>query len=126
VSARLVELLTASGADRQTFVALPAGCAAPVVAFAGYVYVAAERSCEISFAVADAWQGVRLGTMLALILVRAAILHGHRRFHAEVLSGNVRMLSLLRDMRIGSRSRIESGVSHVEFEVPSMGEPRNT
>jgi len=114
---RLVERLLASGPGRGALLAVPAGQSGPVVAFATYAQVAAEGTCEISLAVADAWQNVRLGTLLALALVRDAVAHGQRRFHAEVLGGNVRMLGLLGEIAGPVRTRYEAGVARVEFEV---------
>ena len=116
---RLVERLLASGPGRGALLAVPAGQLGPVVAFAfaTYAQVAAEGSCEISIAVADARQNVRLGTLLALALVRDALAHGQRRFHAEVLGGNVRMLGLLGEIAGSVRTRYEAGVARVEFEV---------
>jgi RimJ/RimL family protein N-acetyltransferase len=117
VNRQLVERLLASGPGRGALLAVPAGRPGPVVAFGSYAYVAAEGSSEISLAVADAWQNVRLGTLLALALVRDALAHGQRRLHAEVLGGNVRMLGLLGEIGAPVRTRYEAGVARVEFEV---------
>jgi len=95
---------------------VPADHPGLVVAFGGYVHVPSENS-EISVAVADAWQGVRLGTLLLLALCENARAHGYRRFHAEVLGGNIRMLGLLRDVAAPFRTRIEAGVVRVDFEL---------
>jgi acetyltransferase len=119
LGSRLLDQLLASGPGRISYLAVPADCRGPVVAFGGCVHVPKENSCEISVAVADAWQGVRLGTLLVLALCEDARACGYRRFHAEVMGGNIRMLGLLRDMGAPFRTRIEAGVVRVEFELPA-------
>jgi hypothetical protein len=85
-----IERLVASGPDRLSVLAQPAGFSATtrnVVAVGGWVYLPREARAEISVAVADAWQGVLLGSYLVLVLLRAAVAAGHRRFATEVLAG---------------------------------------
>lgn len=89
-----------------------------VVAVGGWVYVPREDRCQVSVAVADAWQGVTLGTSIVLVLLQAAIAGGHRRFSAEVLNARVRMLGFLRDLGLPVRTSHEAGVVRVEFELP--------
>jgi ribosomal protein S18 acetylase RimI-like enzyme len=72
----------------------------------------------MSVAVADAWQGVRLGTLLILALLRDARAHGFRRFHAEVMADNVRMLGLLRETAAPFHTRLEAGVVRIDFDLP--------
>ena len=116
-----IERLVANGPDRLSVLAQPAGFSATtrnVVAVGGWVYLPDEARAEISVAVADAWQGVLLGSYVVLVLLRAAVAAGHRRFAAEVLGSNARMLGLLRDLGAASRSHCEAGVVRVEFELP--------
>jgi acetyltransferase len=116
-----IERLVANGPDRLSVLAQPAGFSATtrnVVAVGGWVSLPDEARAEISVAVADAWQGVLLGSYVVLVLLRAAVAAGHRRFAAEVLGSNARMLGLLRDLGAPSRSHCEAGVVRVEFELP--------
>ena len=118
LSDRSLDALLAIAPGRCAFVALPERHTEPVVAFGGYVHVPSESSCEISVAVADAWQGVRLGTLLVLAAIGDGRVHGFRRFHADVLGDNVRMLGLLRELAPRFRTRIEAGVVRIDFELP--------
>jgi RimJ/RimL family protein N-acetyltransferase len=115
---RLIDQLTAVRPGRVSLVAGPAEAPEAVTALAGYVYVPTAGSCEVSVAVADAWQKAGLGTMLVLLLVRHAAAQGYRRFHGEVLGGNARMLGLLRQIAPPSSSRVEEGVVRVDWEIP--------
>jgi GNAT superfamily N-acetyltransferase len=123
----MVEQIVAPGPDRVTVLAQPVefrDTARHVVAVGGWAYVAREDRCDISIAVADAWQNVGLGTYVMLVLLQAAVACGQTRFAAEVLSSNMRMLGLLRELGAPMRSRQEAGVVRVEFELPPM--PRMT
>ena len=118
----MVEQVVAPGPDRVTVLAQPRDfrrTARHVVGLGGWVYVRREDRCDISIAVADAWQNVMLGTYVVLVLLEAAVARGHTRFSAEVLSSNARMLGLLRDLGAPLRSRQEAGVVRVEFELPA-------
>ena len=119
---RLIDQLVMIAPGRSAYLAVPAGRERSVVALAGYVHVPAEASCEISVAVADTWQGVRLGTLLLLAVLEDARTHGFRHFHAEVLADNVRMLGLLRELTVAFRTRVEAGVVRIEFELPAETE----
>ena len=117
----MVEQVAVPGADRVTVLAQPVefrATARHVVAVGGWVYVPREDRCEISVAVADAWQSVRLGTYVVLVLLQAAVACGRSRFSAEVSSSNARMLGLLRELGAPPRSRQEAGVVRLEFELP--------
>ena len=87
--------------------------------FNQWVYVGREDRCDISIAVADAWQNVMLGTYVVMVLLHAAIARGHTRFSAEVLSSNARMLGLLRELGAPMRSHQDAGVVRLEFELPA-------
>lgn len=117
----LVEQVVAPGPDRATVLAQPIefrATARRVVAVGGWVYVPALDRCDISIAVADEWQGQTLGTLVVLVALGAAVAAGHRRFVADVLSANARMLGLLSDLGAPMRIRHESGVARLEFELP--------
>lgn len=112
-------VLASTAPGHGALLAVPEGACGPIAAFGSYVYERDLDSCEIGIAVADAWQNAGLGTLVVLLLVRAATVEGMRRFHAEVLGGNVRMLSLLRTLGAPHRTRLEGGVAHVEFSLPA-------
>jgi RimJ/RimL family protein N-acetyltransferase len=119
----MIDELVATGPGRSAYLAVPAGREGPLVAFGGYIHVPAESSCEISVAVANASQGVRLGTLLLLAVLEDARTHGLRRFHAEVMGDNVRMLGQLREVTTAFRTRVEAGVVRIELELPQEPEP---
>jgi hypothetical protein len=117
----MIERLVAGGSNRFSVLAQPAGFSATtrnVVAVGGWVYLPRESRAEISVAVADAWQSVGLGSYVVLVSLRAAVAAGHRRFSAEVLGSNARMLGLLRDLGAPNHYHCEAGVVRVECELP--------
>jgi RimJ/RimL family protein N-acetyltransferase len=89
-----------------------------ILAVGGWVYVPRDDRCDVSIAVADEWQGQTLGTLVVLTALGAAFMTGHRRFSAEVLVENARMLGLLRDLGAPMRMRHDAGVTRLEFELP--------
>jgi hypothetical protein len=122
----MIARIVAGGPDRYSVLAQPVGFSATsrnVIAVGGWVYDPRATRVEISVAVADAWQDVRLGSYAVLLLLRAAVAAGHRRFVAEVLGTNARMLGLLRELGVPANAQCESGVVRVEFEVPATSAP---
>jgi RimJ/RimL family protein N-acetyltransferase len=70
---------------------------------------------DVAFAVADEWQGRRLGTRLADILARRARQLGIDRLRATMLADNSRSLALIQRMgRIAARKYDGGGL---ELEV---------
>jgi L-amino acid N-acyltransferase YncA len=117
----MVDRVGAPGTDCVTVLAQPVefrATARHIVAVGGWAYVPCEDRCDLSVAVADAWQNVMLGTYVVLVLLQAAVACGHSRFSAEVLSSNARLLGLLRELGAPPRSRQEAGVVRLEFELP--------
>lgn len=87
-------LLTRVDADHHVLVAWHGGT--PV----GIARLARDGECaEVAFAVADAWQGRGVGSVLAERLAADARAAGIRRLRADVKPGNVRSLSLLRRLQ---------------------------
>jgi GNAT superfamily N-acetyltransferase len=75
-----------------------------LVAVARYEPTEEKGVAEVAVVVGDCWQGNGLGRILMRELFRAAADNGIRRFRAEVLSTNRRMLYLLnRETRIEQR-----------------------
>jgi GNAT superfamily N-acetyltransferase len=104
--------------DRGTIVALAAGDGTPVVGVAAYRYVREEESCLVFLVVRGDWQGVGLGAALLEAAVRDARPKGFRRFHAEMLGGNMRILNLLRDRLARSMyTRVCRGLVRADFEA---------
>jgi len=122
----LIERVVAPGADRATLLAQPEEfrtTARRVVAVAGWIHLPKDDRCDVSIAVADAWQGALLGTYLVLALLQHAVSCGHWRFRADVLGGNARMLGLLRDLGAPLRTTHEAGVVRLDFELEDPGAP---
>lgn len=120
-----VEHVVAAGPDRMTLVAQPVEFQATtrhVIGVGGWIWVPGERHCDVSVAVADAWQNVTLGTGIVLVLLQQAVARGHTRFVADVLETNARMLGLLDGLGARLRTRHESGVARVEFDLPASAE----
>lgn len=117
-----IEQVVAPGPDRVTVLAQPAEFRATtrhVIGVGGCVWVPRERHCDVSVAVADAWQNVMLGTGIVLVLLQAAVASGRTRFVADVLETNVRMLGLLDGLGARLRTRRDAGVARVEFDLPA-------
>ncbi len=66
-----------------------------LIAVARYEGTDREDTAEIAFVVQDGWQNRGLGTILLGDLLQAAEVRGIRRFRADVLADNARMLDLL-------------------------------
>jgi RimJ/RimL family protein N-acetyltransferase len=98
--------------DREALVAVSDG---EIVAVARFDRLTDPEQAEVAFVVADSWQGRGLGTLLYDHLAERARRLGVRRFVAEALAHNRRMLAVFR--RAGARSRIERGVVYVTIEL---------
>jgi acetyltransferase len=59
------------------------------------------QSCEFAVAIADDWQGRRLGSTLMRAIVDAARAKGLRRIEGYVLANNARMLGLMSSLGFG-------------------------
>ena len=74
-----------------------------------------DGTSDVAFVVADAWQGLGLGSLLLDALLRAAEERGLDEFSADVLGDNRQALRLLgRHTTITART-LESGVIHLVF-----------
>src|SRR5262249_13629515 len=79
-----------------------------------YVQTAAGRA-EVAFEIADAMQGVGLGTILLGQLAERAAANGIHTFEAEVLPQNHRMLAVFRESGLPIAVRAGFDQIHVEF-----------
>ncbi len=84
---------TVDGIDRVALVAERAG---RLLSFARYDRTRDRDEAEVAFVVADAFQGRGLATILLEHLAAAARANGIRRFVADTLAENHRMLAVLR------------------------------
>lgn len=104
--------------ERMAFVAFVGD---EMIAVGRYDRFAGGDEAEVAFAVADAHQGRGLATLLLEHLATYAASQGIRRFSADTLMDNRRMLRIFEAAAVGRESRsIDHGVVHVAFEI----EPR--
>jgi predicted CoA-binding protein/GNAT superfamily N-acetyltransferase len=75
------------------------------------------RDAEVAFVVRDDHQGRGLGAVLLEHLAAAAWETGLRRFVAEVLPNNRRMLATFREAGYVVSQRMEDGVFHLTFDL---------
>src|SRR5262249_59573845 len=75
----------------------------------------AARAAEVAFAVADAYQGRGIGTLLLEHLIPLARASGIAEFQADVLGENNRMLQVFAQSGFVVTSSVEAGVVHLSF-----------
>ena len=63
-----------------------------------------RSSCEFALTVVDAWQGRGVGTVVLAELVRRARELGYHRIEGKILSGNGKMLTVARRLRMSART----------------------
>lgn len=80
-------------------------------------YVRSGESAEVSFAVADELQGHGIGTRLLDVLSTSARRNGIRRFEADVLCDNLRMLQVFSDFGFALKQNVEAGVCHISLDL---------
>jgi acetyltransferase len=85
-------------------------------AVAQYEPDAVPGVAEVAVVVEDAWQNRGLGSVLLDAVLEAAEARGIHSFSANVLSGNRRMLHVLRRLGEIHRRSAEDGVLTIEFE----------
>ena len=93
------------------------GEGARVVAVAGYDRLRDPAKAEVSFAVADAFQGRGIGTRLLEQLAQIAGGHGIERFVAIVLPENVAMLRVFSDAGFDIVRRLDPETFELEFAI---------
>lgn len=99
--------------DRVALVATEGG---ELLGVARYDRVTA-RDAEVAFVVRDDHQGRGIGAVLLEHLAAAAWERGLRRFVAEVLPNNRRMLATFKEAGYAVSQRMEDGVFHVTFDL---------
>ena len=73
---------------------------------------------EVAFGIDDAYQGRGLGGLLMKHLTAIARASALRQLVAEVLPGNVAMLSVFKKAGLEMTTKRESGVAHVTLRLP--------
>ena len=102
------------GADRVALVVERAG---RIVAVARYDRSPGGEEAEVAFVVQDEFQGRGLGTVLLEHLAVIARRHGIRRFIADTLSDNHRMLSVFREAGFARKYSRSSEVVQVVLDI---------
>jgi acyl-CoA synthetase (NDP forming)/RimJ/RimL family protein N-acetyltransferase len=111
----LHRLVTVDYDERAALVAV-SGEDERIIGVARYDRVTPEEA-EVAFNVSDAHQGRGLGSVLLEHLAAAARERGVRRFVAEVLPANGRMIAVFRDAGYEVRSKTQDGVVAVGFDI---------
>jgi acyl-CoA synthetase (NDP forming)/GNAT superfamily N-acetyltransferase len=91
-----------------------------LVGVAHYEVLADPTTAEVALAVSNTSQAHGVGTLLLEHLVSLARRHGVRRFVAEVLSENGRMLRVFRDSGLPYRQRLDGSVTHVDLVLDEI------
>ena len=102
---------------REAVVALLDG---EIVAVARFDRLPDGDDAEIAFVVADEFQGRGIGSALLRALVPRARGFGIRRFVAETMPHNRRMLTVFRHSGLPVRTQFEDGVVHVVLDLDDV------
>ena len=78
-----------------------------------------EGPADIGLVVADAWQGLGLGSLLLEDILRAGEQRGIHEFSADVLTDNPRALRLLARHTAITRRTVASGITSLVFGRPA-------
>jgi len=105
---------TVDGRDR---VALVATLHDDIVAVVRYDRAEGSDEAEVAFVVDDAHQGRGIATLLLEHLAAIARHNGIRRFVAETLAENRRMMNVFRAVGFAVQSRMQDGVVDVSFPI---------
>ncbi len=114
LSRRDVELFT--NVDHTDRVALIVLSGDDMIAVGRYDRIG-ERDAEVAFLVEDGHQGRGIGSVLLEHLAEAARENGIRRFVAEVLPRNRKMLTVFAEAGYTATNTFDDGVVRVEFEI---------
>ncbi|WP_432488115.1 bifunctional acetate--CoA ligase family protein/GNAT family N-acetyltransferase [Kineococcus sp. SYSU DK018] len=119
LSARDLERFT--NVDHVDRVALVATVGEDIVGIARFdaapVRPGAPRAAEVAFNISDAHQGRGLGSVLLEHLAAAARERGIRRFTADVLPQNAKMIGVFREAGFEVRQGYSDGVLEVSFAI---------
>jgi RimJ/RimL family protein N-acetyltransferase len=90
----------------------------PTIVAGGRYIVVEPGKAEVAFVVVDAYQGHGIGSALMRHLAIIAAAAGLQQFTAEVLAENTPMLRVFERSGQNLRSKLESGVLHVDLDLP--------
>jgi acyl-CoA synthetase (NDP forming)/RimJ/RimL family protein N-acetyltransferase len=113
-AAEVQRFMTADGHDRQVLVAVARG---EIVGVARYDATTSGVQAEVSFVVADRFQGRGVGTLLLEHLADHAHQEGFASFSAEVLSTDSRTLRVLETAGFKARSKFLDGTVQVVLDL---------
>jgi len=88
-----------------------------IVAVAEYDRIAGQPDAEVAFVIDDAYQGRGLGTLLLEHLAGVARRHGIKRFVADTLAENHRMLQVFKDVGFARQYERSSEVMRVALDI---------
>lgn len=83
-------------------------------------------TAEVAFVIEDRWQGKGLGTVLFTALLTAARERGIRRFRADVLADNRRMLDLITRFTCVDSRETRDAITSLVFSLPPAGPTTRT
>ncbi len=115
----LARLVESEGPDHLALVAELAG---QLVGVAQYDRIPGSDVAEVAFVVDDPYQGLGIGTLLLEYLASEGRRFGLRRFAADTLFENSRMVNVLRDAGFAQHSQLEDGVIRVVMDISPTGE----
>ncbi|MDQ3504775.1 MAG: GNAT family N-acetyltransferase [Actinomycetota bacterium] len=111
------DLFRFTNVDHSARVALVVLLGEDIIAVGRYERLDDRDEAEVAFLVEDAHQGRGLGSVLLEHLAAAAQERGVRRFVAEVLAENRRMISTFRDAGYQPSRSYDEGVVHLVFDI---------
>ena len=112
------EILHYTAVDQRDHAGVGTWLDGALVGHALYDRLADPEEAEVALEVADACQGLGVGTAMLEVLARLAWQAGVRRFVGYVLPTNRRMLQVFRDLGFSQHAAVEEGgVVRVEFAL---------
>jgi acyl-CoA synthetase (NDP forming)/GNAT superfamily N-acetyltransferase len=111
------DLYRSTHVDHDNRVVLVAETGGEIVAVSLYDRIAGTTDAEVAFLVEDAQQGRGIGSVLLEHLAAAARERGVRRFVAEVLAENPRMVRVFLDAGYSATHQYERAVVHLTFPI---------
>lgn len=103
--------------DHRDRVAFVVYLGTSLIAVGRYDRLPDTDDAEVAFLVEDEHQGRGIGPVLLEHLAAAARENGIRRFVAEILAENARMVRVFREAGFSSTQSFEEGVVHLEFPI---------
>jgi GNAT superfamily N-acetyltransferase len=115
------ELYRFTHVDHRAREAIVASDGTEIVAVARFDRTPDPAVAEVAFVVADSWQGRGLGSLLFQRLADRARALGVRRFAADTLPEDARMLAVFHHAGVPLMSTLSEGVLHLTLELDAAG-----